>query len=249
MSAPRHPNTLVRALIRDNAPTAKGFQLADACGMEAASYASRMACRMVLAGQLWRCKVKRHPISYHATQEKADETKAAQILHNSTPKPVKVKAIKPVKQAKVKVIKVKAIKPPSQRKQQAAELRQLIIDKCTTPQGFCIHDVPPEQHCAAYKHLDDMRESGVIFRGQIAKNFKARYFNTAARADAWRLAQLLTKKPAAIWLRSKSKTAGPRVEAVISYMPNYKHTVYPTPAPRNTSYQSPFIRTGMREMA
>ena len=237
------PHTLLRALIRDNASTARGFQLLDAKALEAKHYASRAACRQVLAGVLWRCKVKGHHISYHATQAKADKRKATLTPRQRFPKPVK--AIKPTK---VKVIKVKAIKPPSQRKQQAAALRQLIIDKCATPQGFCIHDVPPEQHCAAYKHLDDMRLAAVIFRGQIAKNFKARYFDTAARADAWRLAQLLTKKPAAIWLRSKSKTAGPRVEAVISYMPNYKHTVIPTPAPKNTTYYSPFVRTGMRAM-
>ena len=245
MSAPQTtPHTDLRKLIRQNAPTARGFQLADAKGMEAAGYASRAACRQVLAGVLWRCKVKGHHISYHATQAKADKRKATLTPRQRFPKPVK--AIKPTK---VKVIKVKAIKPPSQRKQQAAALRQLIIDKCATPQGFCIHDVPPEQHCAAYKHLDVMRAAGVIFRGQIAKNFKARYFDTAARADAWRLAQLLTKKPAAIWLRSKSKTAGPRVEAVIVWPAGLEIERIPTPAPRFTTYSSPLVRTGMRAMS
>ena len=232
------PHTLLRALIRDNASTARGFQLLDAKDLEANHYASRAACRQVLAGVLFRCKVKGHHISYHATQEKADKMKALQVPRKRFPKPVKIKAAKPVKPVKVKVIK------PPKRDPVGLMLRALIAAKSATPEGFRATDLPAEKVKAGYSHSSKMRAEGLIFASKQGKDI--RYFDTAAKAKAWGAAQQALRP---VVVRVERAPPKPREAAVIVYPPGYKHTVYQTPAPRFTSFQMPLTRTGMRAMS
>ena len=129
------------------------------------------------------------------------------------------------------------------RRQTSEALDRMILDKCATPQGFCYKDVPQAQLGAAYNHSATLTTAGLIFRGRVDR--KVRFFDSAARAEAWRLDTMLP----VIQLSRLDKPASPRADAVTSLMPGYKYTVYPTPTPKNTTYYSPLVRTGMRAMS
>ena len=138
------PHSLLRLLIRAKAPSENGFQLTDAKGMEAEHYASRHACRMVLAGELFRCKVKGHAIHYLDSKKQADKLTAKLLAHNALEKtmPPRLKKIKAVKAVKVRAVKaIKLAKPAKPEKVKLVKLVKPI--KPPTPIKVRKPYVPP----------------------------------------------------------------------------------------------------------
>lgn len=164
------PHSLLRLLIRKKSFTDQGFVLADADGMEASHYASRHAGRMVTAGDLFRSKVKGHPIHYMRTQAQADRMTASLKPRNRTPKPT-----------------------PNPTK--AALIRQLMLQKAATPDGFIQSEF---ESMADYLGMLTQMACRLIASGHLlrakAKGHPFRYFVTEAHALAWQAASVVPKR-------------------------------------------------------
>lgn len=160
MKTPTQPHVDLRLLIRNKALTPEGFMLHHAKGMEASHYASRHACRMVLAGVLFRVKVKGQPLHYMRTQELADQMTA------------KLLAIKPAPKAP----------PPTKRRAMTARL----LDFSKTPEGATWAQFADLKMCTSNFSLaaKTLCAEGRLFRAKV-KGHPLRYFDTQAAADAW----------------------------------------------------------------
>ena len=129
-----------------------------------------------------------------------------------------------------------------------AETRTTITTNAAQPDGFHMHDLPKERRSSAYKIALDMREKGLIFIANDKGGM--RYFDTPANAAAWKTKELLRLPPPAVRLeRAKAKAGPPRSGAVIVWPAGIVIKRYPTATPKNTTYYSPAVRTGMRAMS
>ena len=150
------PHLDLRLLIRKKALTPDGFMLHHADGMEASRYASSQACRMVLAGDLFRVKVKGQPLHYMRTQALADKM-TEKLLVPKPSVPTKI-----------------------------GEMRVRMREFAGTPEGatwtdFAYTKMWTSTFSAVAKTL---QADGQLVRAKV-KGHPLRYFSTQAAADSW----------------------------------------------------------------
>ena len=147
-------------------------------------------------------------------------------------------------------------KNPSPKMRTNALLRAFISAAASTPAGFRIIDAPagtlPHQ---AQQACSRMIRDGNLIRS-TPQRLSSSYFTTQAAADAYKEAYAAAHPPAekqrrphrAVVRSATWKPKPPTKAAEIVYPQGYRHTIIPTPVPRNTTFASLLVRTDVRAM-
>lgn len=123
-------------------------------------------------------------------------------------------------------------------------LRDAISASAATPEGFAVAMLKPEHSTnTIHNAVDWMVKHGLVFKARVSQ-LDVRFFTSPATAETYVLTR--TKPSDLTIVKDKAQRFGKEAEVV--YPAGYKHTVHPTPAPRNQAFTHGFVHSGVGAM-